>query len=160
MSCTGLLCLISVITSCGCYTVCAVCLSKLIYCTWTSNRIYLDLLKIQYNCNGMTWTRSRYCGVVFSSYRRAATTWPDLVNSSYLFLLAPKYLPQHPSLEHPVPMFLPKFGEPTVHACIENDKIIVLYILIFLFLIIEINNRKLKLQDVNLTLLDISVSYC
>jgi hypothetical protein len=121
---------------------------------WIRHSIFSDPLQIQCNCNGMTWTRSSHCGVAFLSlYRRAATTWLDLVNYSYPFPLVTKYLPQHPSLEHPVPMFLLKFGEPTVHSCRANDKIIVLYV----------HNRnkyrELKVQDVSLTLLDISVSY-
>ena len=134
MSFTGLLGLISVIISCDCYAGFAVCSLKLISCTWYNNRIYSDPLEIQCHWNGVIRTPSRFCGVAFSTlYRRAATAWPGLVNSSYLFPLELKYLPQHRSLESPLPVFLHKFGEPTVHSCIAKHKIIFLYILFFIF---------------------------
>lgn len=154
--------LVSVIISCGCYRVCAVCLHKLISRMWTSNRIYSDPLENPCNCNRVTRTRSGYCGVACSPlYRLAAATSSDLVNYSYLFPLEPKYLPYHPSLEQPVPMFLPKFGELTAHPCITNDKVIVLYVLIFLFFYKWNKCKELKHKTlVNLALLDISFSFC
>jgi len=37
----------------------------------------------------------------------------SLLHSRYLVLLRPKYLPQHPVVEHPQPMFLPRCERPS-----------------------------------------------
>ena len=52
----------------------------------------------------------------------------------YLVPLRPKYLPQHPTLKHSKPMLLPQCGRPSFKPVKKTSKITVLYILSFVFL--------------------------
>jgi hypothetical protein len=59
------------------------------------------------------------------------------------FYLVPfKCPPQHPVLEHPQPMFLPQCEWPSFTTVKSNRKIIVLYILIFIFWDSELEHKK------------------
>jgi len=61
---------------------------------------------------------------------------------SYLIPLITKYLPQHPSLEHPQPMLLPQCERQVSHPYRTVGKTILLYILIFMLF-----NNTLKDKD-------------
>jgi hypothetical protein len=50
----------------------------------------------------------------------------------YLLPPKPKYLPQHPTLEHPQAMFLPQCQRAS-YIHMKGGKIIILYILMFTF---------------------------
>jgi hypothetical protein len=60
---------------------------------------------------------------------------------SYLVPLIPKYLPQHPVLEHPQPMFSLSVRGKASYSYETRGKITVTYILIFLFLDGELEDR-------------------
>jgi hypothetical protein len=60
---------------------------------------------------------------------------------SYLVPLRPKYLPQHPILEQPRSMFLPQCERPSLTPTQNKRKIIVLYISIFVFLDIKLEDK-------------------
>jgi hypothetical protein len=56
----------------------------------------------------------------------------------------PKYLPQHPILKHPQPVFFLKHDRPSVKPIKKTTgKIIALYVLIFKFLGIKLEDRQI-----------------
>jgi len=56
-----------------------------------------------------------------------------LQSPCYLVPLRPKQSPQHPILKHPKPRFLPQCKRPSFNLYKTRGKIMVLYILIFIF---------------------------
>jgi hypothetical protein len=61
---------------------------------------------------------------------------------SHFDLVRPKYLPHHPILEHPQPMFLIQYERQISNPYKTTSKITVLYILIFTFLDSELEDEK------------------
>ena len=72
--------------------------------------------------------------VVGEEYRSLNTSLYSFLHSCYLVLLSPRYYPQHPIRKHPQPTFLHQCERPSFTPIQATGKIVVLYILIFIFL--------------------------
>jgi hypothetical protein len=80
--------------------------------------------------------------IFYDEYRSLSSLLCSLLHSPVpLFPLRPKYLPQHPILEHPQPMFIPQCERSSFTTIQNNSKIIVLYVLIFVFLDSKLEDR-------------------
>jgi hypothetical protein len=79
-------------------------------------------------------------GEVYQPCSTSLLSFPTV--PSYWFLLKPKYLSQHPTLEHPQPVFFPSGDTPSFTPIKITGNITVLYILMFTVIDHKWENRR------------------
>ena len=109
-------------------TLCASLLSPL-HASYPAPLVLLDLItQIIFNEDYISWSSS-LCSLLHAPVAQ--------------FLLMTRCLPQHPFLEQRQPTFLPHCARPALTPTQNNSRIVFLYILIFVFLDSELEDKRI-----------------